>query len=169
MARDLGDTEGMAGQAISISGLFALITSLLVATAASRYDRRHVLVALTAATAASLTLVAAALSFAILMAARALFGVTIGGFRSLSTATVMRLVPEESIPRAMGVAASKYPGTRKGSSPAPLCSIARRQSCAFTRRKLSVLCWRACACLTSNRPWLMSTRTSSARRVPVHP
>ena len=32
IARDLGATEGMAGQAISISGLFAVVTSLLIAT-----------------------------------------------------------------------------------------------------------------------------------------
>ena len=103
MAHDLGVTEGMAGQAISISGLFAVITSLLVATVASRFDRRHVLAALTAAMVASLALVAAAPNFAFLMAARALLGVTIGGFWSLSTATVMRLVPDGSIPKAMGV------------------------------------------------------------------
>ena len=48
IAQDLGATEGMAGQAISISGLFAVVTSLLIATIASRFDRRHVLVALTA-------------------------------------------------------------------------------------------------------------------------
>src|SRR4051812_6570538 len=103
IAHDLGATEGMAGQAISISGLFAVITSLLTATAASRFDRKHVLVAMTATMVASLALVAAAPNFMLLMAARALLGVTIGGFWSLSTATVMQLVPEESIPRAMGV------------------------------------------------------------------
>jgi predicted MFS family arabinose efflux permease len=103
IARDLGATEGMTGQAISISALFAVITSLLVATVASRFDRRHVLAALTATMVASLALVAAAPNFMFLMSARALLGVTIGGFWSLSTATVMRLVPEESIPKAMGV------------------------------------------------------------------
>ena len=103
IARDLDATEGMAGQAISISGLFAVITSLLVATVASRFDRRHVLAVLTAAMVASLALVAAAPNFTVFMAARALLGITIGGFWALSTATVMRLVPDESIPKAMGV------------------------------------------------------------------
>ncbi len=46
IARDLGATVGMAGQAISISGLFAVTTSLFVATLAARFDRRHVLVGL---------------------------------------------------------------------------------------------------------------------------
>src|SRR3954465_14123723 len=54
IAHDLGATEGMAGQAISISGPFAVVTSLLIATIASRFDRRHVLVTLTAFMSASL-------------------------------------------------------------------------------------------------------------------
>src|SRR3982751_5135782 len=46
IAHDLGATVGMAGQAISVSGLFAVATSLFIATFAARYDRRHVLVGL---------------------------------------------------------------------------------------------------------------------------
>jgi predicted MFS family arabinose efflux permease len=103
IAHDLGATEGMAGQAISISGLFAVVTSLLIATIASRFDRRHVLVVLTGCMAASLALVAVAPNFAFLMVARALLGITIGGFWSLSSATLMRLVPENLLPKAVGV------------------------------------------------------------------
>jgi predicted MFS family arabinose efflux permease len=102
IAADLGATEGMTGQAISISGLFAVVTSLLIASVASRFDRRHVLMALTAVMLGSLLLIAQASSFAMLMAARALLGVTIGGFWALATATVMRLVPERDVPRALG-------------------------------------------------------------------
>lgn len=36
IAEDLYATEGMAGQAISVSGLFAVLTSLLIATIATR-------------------------------------------------------------------------------------------------------------------------------------
>src|SRR3954470_2519260 len=103
MATDLRATQGMAGQAISISGLFAVITSLFIATIAGRFDRRHVLIALTAVMLASLVLIASAQNFAMLMAARALLGITIGGFWALATATIMRLVPEESVPKALGV------------------------------------------------------------------
>jgi predicted MFS family arabinose efflux permease len=80
IAHDLGATEGMAGQAISISGPFAVATSLLIASAAGRLDRRHVLVGLTVAMLASLALIAAAPSFGFLMVARALLGIAIGGF-----------------------------------------------------------------------------------------
>jgi predicted MFS family arabinose efflux permease len=103
IAHDLGATEGMAGQAISVSGLFAVVTSLLIATIASRFDRRHVLMVLTAVMGASLALIALAPNFAFLMVARALLGVTIGGFWSLSSATLMRLVPEAVLPKAVGV------------------------------------------------------------------
>lgn len=103
IAKDLHASEGMTGQAISVSGLFAVITSLLIATVAGRFDRRHVLTGLTAVMLASLMLIAAAPNFTVLMAARALLGIVIGGFWSLATATVMRLVPSESVPKALGM------------------------------------------------------------------
>lgn len=103
IAADLGATQGMAGQAISISGLFAVVTSLLIPSLASRFDRRHVLIALTGVMLASLILIAEAHSFTMLMAARAFLGITIGGFWSLSTATIMRLVAEASVPKALGI------------------------------------------------------------------
>jgi len=103
IAHDLRATEGMAAQAISISGLFAVGMSLLIATIAGRFDRRHVLIALTAIMLTSLVLIAVAPNFLVLMAARALLGLVIGGFWSLATATVMRLVSAESIPKALGI------------------------------------------------------------------
>ena len=103
IAHDLGATEGMAGQAISISGLFAVATSLLIATVAGRFDRRHVLISMTGVMVLSLVIIATAPNFAMLMVARALLGIVIGGFWSLATATVMRLVSVESVPKALGV------------------------------------------------------------------
>lgn len=103
IAADLHATEGMAGQAISISGLFAVVTSLFIATLAGRFDRRHVLIGQTGVMLASLILIAEAQNFAMLMAARALLGITIGGFWALATATIMRLVPENSVPKALGI------------------------------------------------------------------
>src|SRR3954465_14837758 len=84
IAHDLGATVGMAGQAISVSGLFAVATSLLIATMAARFARRHVLVALAGVMLFSLVLIALAPNYAVLMAARALLGVVIGGFWSLA-------------------------------------------------------------------------------------
>ena len=103
IAADLRATEGMAGQAISVSGLFAVVTSLLIANLAGRLDRRRILTALTALMVVSLILIAVAPNFGALMAARAFLGVAIGGFWALSTATIMRLVPEDAVPKALGV------------------------------------------------------------------
>ena len=51
MAADLRTTEGMAGQAISVSGLFAVGTSLFIAAIAGRLAGRYVLIGLTCANA----------------------------------------------------------------------------------------------------------------------
>lgn len=103
IARDLHATDGMAGQAISMSGLFAVVASLLIAGVAARLDRRHVLMGLTRIMLASLVLIASAPNFVVLMLARALLGIAIGGFWALATATIMRLVPAPSVPKALGV------------------------------------------------------------------
>ena len=103
MAEGLGATEGQTGQAISVSGLFAVVASLLVTTAAGRLNRKWVLVALTAFMLLSLVLVAAAPNFAVLMIGRALLGICIGGFWALATAVIMRLVPAPDVPRALAL------------------------------------------------------------------
>jgi predicted MFS family arabinose efflux permease len=103
MAEGLGATEGQTGQAISISGLFAVAASLLITTVAGTLNRKWVLVGLTVFMLLSLVLVAAAPSFAVLMIGRALLGICIGGFWALATAVIMRLVPAADVPRALAV------------------------------------------------------------------
>ncbi|HRM75306.1 MAG TPA: MFS transporter, partial [Paracoccus sp. (in: a-proteobacteria)] len=98
-----GASEGATGQAISVSGLFALVSSLLVTTAAGQLNRKWVLVALTGLMLLSLVMVAMAPNFAVLMTARAILGVCIGGFWALAAAVMMRLVPTEDLPRALSV------------------------------------------------------------------
>ncbi|MGC0053779.1 MFS transporter [Brucella pituitosa] len=103
MAEGLHATEGQTGQAISISGLFAVIASMLVTTAAGKLNRKWVLIALTGFMLLSLVLVAAAPNFTVLMIGRALLGICIGGFWALATAVIMRLVPAEDVPRALAL------------------------------------------------------------------
>lgn len=103
IAHDLGLTEGQAGQAISISGIFAVVTSLFITVIAGRLDRRLVLIGLTALLVVSGALVALAPNFLVLMTGRALLGIAIGGFWSMSAATVMRLVPAASVPRGLAI------------------------------------------------------------------
>lgn len=103
LAADLDITQGQAGQGISVSGLFALLTSLVIAAVAARVDRKRLLVALTLLMIVSGTVVALAPNYLIFMLGRALIGVAIGGFWSLSAATAMRLVPEAQVPRALAM------------------------------------------------------------------
>ncbi len=103
IAVDLQITEGQAGQGISISGVFALITSLLIASVAARIDRKKLLLSLIIVMVISGTVVAIAHDYRMFMAGRALIGVAIGGFWSLSAATAMRLVPNEHVPRALAI------------------------------------------------------------------
>jgi predicted MFS family arabinose efflux permease len=103
IARDLAITEGHAGQSISISGFFALITSLFISAIIGVSDRRRVVLIFTALMVVSGVMVALAPNAALLMAGRALLGVAIGGFWSISAAIVMRLVPESSVPKALAL------------------------------------------------------------------
>ena len=103
LAADLGISEGQAGQAIAISGAFALITSLLMAPLAGRFERKRVLLALSLLMIVSGSVVAFAPNYALFMLGRALLGVAIGGFWSLSAATTMRLVPQAQVPRALAI------------------------------------------------------------------
>ncbi len=103
IAADLHISEGQAGQGISVSGLFALFASLLIAWAAARVDRKPLLLSLTVLMIISGTVVAFAPNYWVFMIGRALIGVAIGGFWSLSAATAMRLVSEDQITRAMAI------------------------------------------------------------------
>ena len=103
IASDLGMTEGGVGQAIAVSGIFAVLTSLIIASATRGIDRRIVLLSLALLMMASGVMVAFAPNVGIFMVGRALIGIVIGGFWSMSAATIMRLVPDTDVPRALGV------------------------------------------------------------------
>ncbi|WP_211187735.1 MFS transporter [Achromobacter sp. Bel] len=103
MAADLHVTEGMAGQGIAISGAFAVLTSLSISWLAGGMNRKTLLLALTALMAVSGAVVALASSYFMYMVGRALIGVVIGGFWSMSAATAMRLVPASQVPRALAI------------------------------------------------------------------
>jgi predicted MFS family arabinose efflux permease len=103
VAADLHVTEGQAGQAISVSGAFALVTSLFISSLAGRLDRKLLLLALTAMMIVSGTIAAFAPNYATFMVGRAFIGVAIGGFWSMSAATAMRLVPVDQVPKALAI------------------------------------------------------------------
>jgi predicted MFS family arabinose efflux permease len=103
IAADLHISEGQAGQAISISGAFALLTSLVISSLAGRLDRKVLLLSLTLLTIVSGMVVAFAPNYIIFMIGRALIGVAIGGFWSMSAAAAMRLVSMHHVQRALAI------------------------------------------------------------------
>ncbi|AVJ30096.1 MFS transporter [Achromobacter spanius] len=103
MASDLQVTEGMAGQGIAISGAFAVVTSLFISALSGGLNRKTLLLGLTAAMGLSGAIVALAGNYVVYMAGRALIGVVIGGFWSMSAATAIRLVPPTQVPRALAI------------------------------------------------------------------
>jgi len=103
MARDLNVTEGMAGQGIAISGAFAVLTSLFISALAGNLNRKTLLLGLTAAIGVSGAIVALAPNYFVYMLGRALIGVVVGGFWSMSAATAIRLVSTRDVPRALAI------------------------------------------------------------------
>lgn len=103
IAVDLHVTEGLVGQGIAISGAFAVLTSLSISRLAGALNRKTLLLALTGLMALSGVVVGVAPNYLTYMVGRALIGVVIGGFWSMSAATAMRLVPARQVPKALAI------------------------------------------------------------------
>ncbi|WP_410565717.1 MFS transporter [Acinetobacter sp. H1(2024)] len=100
---DLNMSEGQVGQAIAISGIFAVMTSLSISRVFKAWDRRYIILLLTLLMIVSGIVITFAHSAALFMLGRAILGVVIGGFWAMSTSIVMRLVPPLSVPKALGL------------------------------------------------------------------
>jgi predicted MFS family arabinose efflux permease len=103
IAADLHVSEGVAGQAISVSGAFALLTSLCISSLAGRLDRKILLMSLTLLMIISGSIAAFAPGYPLFIIARAIIGIAIGGFWSMSAATAIRLVSIHHVPRALAI------------------------------------------------------------------
>lgn len=103
IATDLNITEGQAGQSITASGLFGLLTSLFLTTIIGKTDRKKVMLFFTFFMGVSGLMVAFAPNTTIFMLGRVLLGICIGGFWGMSAATAMRLVPKNSVPKALAI------------------------------------------------------------------
>lgn len=103
IANDLRVTEGLAGYGIAISGAFAVLTSLSISKLAGGIDRKNLLLMLTALMSVSGLIVGLATNYTMYMVGRALIGVVVGGFWSMSAAVAMRLVPADSVPKALAI------------------------------------------------------------------
>lgn len=103
MAMGLHISEELAGQAVTATAMVALIAALLVAVVTRGLDRRLVMMGFSILLIASNLLVAVAPSFPLLLLARVLLGIALGGFWSMATAVAIRLVPTHLVPRALSI------------------------------------------------------------------
>ncbi len=103
IADSLRISEGQAGQTVTVTALVALLTSLVIGNVTRRLDRRNVMLGFTLLLIASALLVAFAENLPMILLARVLLGIAIGGFWTLSTAITMRLVPSDQVPKALSI------------------------------------------------------------------
>ncbi|MEQ4710408.1 MFS transporter [Providencia huaxiensis] len=103
LALDFQVTEGMAGQGITISGIFAVITSLFISALTRHLNRKTLLLGLAFLMGLSGAMIALAPNYYVYMVGRALIGVVVGGFWSMSAAIAMRLVPIDQVPKALAI------------------------------------------------------------------
>ncbi|MED5620113.1 MFS transporter [Ideonella sp. BN130291] len=103
MARDLGISDGAAGQAVTATALVGAIAAPSIPLLTRNLDRKAVVLALTLLLVVSNAMAATAHRLPVLLAARVLLGVALGGFWSMAAALTMRLVPGPLFARAMSV------------------------------------------------------------------
>ena len=103
IAGELQVSEGWAGYGIAISGAFAVLTSLSISSLAGSMNRKTLLLLLTGLMCVSGLVVGLAPNYVVYMIGRALIGVVVGGFWSMSAAVAMRLVPTHKGPKALAI------------------------------------------------------------------
>lgn len=103
IAGGLHVSEGLAGYGIAISGAFAVLTSLSISALAGTMNRKPLLLVLTGLMGISGLIIRLAANYVTYMIGRALIGMVIGGFWSLSAAIAMRLVSSDKVSRALAI------------------------------------------------------------------
>ncbi|MER6947116.1 MFS transporter [Nonomuraea sp. NPDC000554] len=96
----LGVSDGTAGLTMTAPGLVAAVAAPVLAVTARGVDRRTLLGALMLLLAAANLLTALAPDYWVMLAARLLVGVSIGGFWAFAAGLGVRLAPERSVGRA---------------------------------------------------------------------
>ncbi|NDL56766.1 MFS transporter [Phytoactinopolyspora sp. XMNu-373] len=103
VAAELGVSEGIAGLMVTVPGLVAAVAAPVIAVTAGRIDRRVLLAALLVLLAVGNLGSAVGSDLAVVLAARFVVGVSIGGFWAIAGGLAVRLVPAEQVGRATAV------------------------------------------------------------------
>lgn len=103
IAQDLGVSVGAAGLMISLPGATAALAAPILTVLSRTLDRRVLLLAMTACLIGADVVSALTPNFALMLAARAVLGVAIGGFWAVGAAVGGRLVGETQAGRATAI------------------------------------------------------------------
>lgn len=103
LARDMQISEGVAGQTVTSTTVVAFITSLFIVVVVRNLNRRVLLLLLSVLMVVSNLLVVISPNLPMLLLARMLLGVAIGGFWAFNASLAMRLVPATSVPKALSM------------------------------------------------------------------
>ncbi|EHZ9530073.1 purine ribonucleoside efflux pump NepI [Salmonella enterica] len=103
MAQDLGISEGVAGQSVTVTAFVAMFSSLFITQIIQATDRRYIVILFAVLLTASCLMVSFANSFTLLLLGRACLGLALGGFWAMSASLTMRLVPVRTVPKALSV------------------------------------------------------------------
>ncbi|GAA1590665.1 MFS transporter [Kribbella sancticallisti] len=127
MSADLGVSEGTTGLSLTVTGLVAAVSAPVLPRVLGLLDRRIVLVGLMLLLAVANLVAAVAPGFSVLVVARVLTGVSMGGVWLLTVGLAPRLVPARSVGPAtslifsgiavasvLGVPAGTYAGELAG-------------------------------------------------------
>lgn len=97
MAQELSISTGVAGQMISTTAGVAMLSGLILPSLLLKVDRRHLILGFSALLVLSCFVTAQASSFWMLLGARVLLGIAVGGFWAILAAVTMQLVPENRV------------------------------------------------------------------------
>lgn len=104
IASEFGVSEGQIGfYSISISGAFALISSLFISTIAGNIDRKKIVLSLIVLMIISSAMVAFSTNYLLFVVGRAIIGIVVGGFWGMSSAVTIQLVTDKQIPSAIAL------------------------------------------------------------------
>jgi predicted MFS family arabinose efflux permease len=103
IAPDLHISHGVSGQAMTLTSVTAFLAAPAIILAAGRLDRRLVMMLMMAVLLVANVLTVVATSLPLLLVARILVGISIGGFWAVGVSLAARLVPPQQVPRATSV------------------------------------------------------------------
>ncbi|WP_394768675.1 MFS transporter [Lacisediminihabitans sp.] len=103
MSREFGISEGVAGTMMTIPGVVAAVAAPTLTIAAGRIDRRLVLIAMSVLFTLADILGSIAPNFAVMLVARFLLGLGIGGFWAIGASVGPRLVSPANAARATAI------------------------------------------------------------------